>query len=115
MSFDLQLIIESLPVMLMGIGKTCQNFYQFCKLQCTHLVKTLNFYNMLLAAKYAPRKNLEKMKRVNFEYQFTTFLRQFRANFRANFTHRIFRGFYEVRTSQLKACCKIQSFYEVRT
>ena len=27
---------------------------------CTHLVKTLNFYNMLLAAKYAPRKNLEK-------------------------------------------------------
>ena len=24
------------------------------------LVKTLNFYNMLLAAKYAPRENLEK-------------------------------------------------------
>ena len=33
---------------------------QFDKLLCTHLVKTWIFYNMLLAAKYAPRKNLEK-------------------------------------------------------
>ena len=36
-------------------------FRQFYKLLCTHLGKILIFYNMLLVAKYAPRKNLEKM------------------------------------------------------
>ena len=45
----------------MGIWKLRRNFRQFCKLLCTHLVKNLNFYNMLLVAKYAPRKNREKI------------------------------------------------------
>ena len=43
-----------------GIRKFLQQFCQFCKLLCTHLGKILNFCNMLLVAKYAPRKNLEK-------------------------------------------------------
>ena len=36
-------------------------------------------------------------------------------NFWPNFQMCIFRSFYEVCTSQLQACCKIQSFCEPRT
>ena len=43
-----------------GNSEISSEFRQFRKLLCMHLVKTLNFYNMLLVARYAPRKNLEK-------------------------------------------------------
>ena len=62
-------IFRKNPYIFMEIRQFGRNFHQFCKLLCTHLVKTFNFYNMLLAAKYAPRKNLEN-----------THIRQIRAN-----------------------------------
>ena len=60
-----------------GNLKFRQSFRQICKLLCTHLSKILNSYNMLLVAKYAPRKNLEK-----------THMRQNSAKERPNFVRK---------------------------